>query len=169
MIIKEIIKEIIKWKLIGINESNRAAVAKELKKRLEASYTLYLQTHNFLLECARYSIPWLTFVIWGTVYRIGRSYGWGCRAYTCAWCEYARTYRSFGELSVIKQAENIPSAEDMLLLLIQSDKPVVRTCRQALTVALEAHDESSISLIWQNGYSWKNYLNVTCTSELITL
>lgn len=57
------------------------------------------------------------------------------------------TYKSLAALSSIEEVEEVPSAMEMVKILTQSHEQVIRTCREILTVAQEADDESSAALI----------------------
>nr|WP_280116305.1 DNA starvation/stationary phase protection protein [Vibrio cidicii] len=57
------------------------------------------------------------------------------------------TYKSLAALTSIKEVEDIPPAMEMVKILTQSHEQVIRTCREILTIAQDANDESSAALI----------------------
>jgi len=64
--------------------------------------------------------------------------------------EYAPgTYREYARLTRIKETEGVPRAEEMVQLLIEGQETIVRTAREVLPVADEAHDEPTLDLLTQ--------------------
>jgi len=64
--------------------------------------------------------------------------------------EYAPgTYRQYLKLASIQETDGVPEAEQMVKLLIEGQEAVVRTARQLLPLAGEAHDEPSLDLLTQ--------------------
>ena len=57
------------------------------------------------------------------------------------------TYKAFAELSAIEEVEGVPEASEMVQLLTHAHEQVVKTCREALKLAQQADDESSVALI----------------------
>lgn len=132
---------------IGISEQDRKEMVTQLSVLLADSYTLYLQTHNFhwnvtgplfrdlhLMFEEHYTE--LATAVDDIAERI-RALG-----------EFAPgTYKVFSELSSIEEHQEIPSAQAMIEVLVQSHEVVIKTARKALKLAQQIDDESSSSLV----------------------
>jgi len=133
----------------GISAKNRAAIANGLSRLLADTYVLYLKTHSFHwnVEGPMFQTLHQMFMeqyteTWNAIDLIAeriRSLG-----------EYAPgTYREYARLTRIKETEGVPRAEEMVQLLIEGQETIVRTAREVLPVADEAHDEPTLDLLTQ--------------------
>jgi len=133
----------------GIPAGQRAAIVQELSKLLADTYVLYLKTHSFHwnVEGPMFQSLHQMFMeqyteTWNAVDLIAeriRSLG-----------EYAPgTYREYARLTRIKETEGVPRAEEMVQLLIEGQEAVVRTAREALSVADAANDQPTLDLLTQ--------------------
>jgi starvation-inducible DNA-binding protein len=133
----------------GIPAGQRAAIVHELSKLLADTYVLYLKTHSFHwnVEGPMFQTLHQMFMeqyteTWNAVDLIAeriRSLG-----------EYAPgTYREYARLTRIKETEGVPRAEEMVQLLIEGQEAVVRTAREALSVADAANDQPTLDLLTQ--------------------
>jgi starvation-inducible DNA-binding protein len=133
----------------GIPAGQRAAIVHELSKLLADTYVLYLKTHSFHwnVEGPMFQTLHQMFMeqyteTWNAVDLIAeriRSLG-----------EYAPgTYREYARLARIKETEGVPRAEEMVQLLIEGQEAVVRTAREALSVADAANDQPTLDLLTQ--------------------
>ena len=132
---------------IGINEKARTQIAEGLKVLLADSYTLYLLTHNFhwnvtgprfrdlhlLFEEQYTELATAVDLIAERIRTLGVYAPGSCKA--------------FAELSNIKEADDVPEAKKMLVVLTQAHEQVVKTCRKVLKEAQKADDESTASLV----------------------
>ena len=59
------------------------------------------------------------------------------------------TYAKFGELSTIKEDDGVPSAQDMIRLLVEGHETVARTARKTFRVADGANDQPTCDLLTQ--------------------
>ena len=57
------------------------------------------------------------------------------------------THKAFTELSRINAIDGVPSADEIVEVLIRGYEQVVNICREDMVKAQEAHDESSVALI----------------------
>jgi starvation-inducible DNA-binding protein len=132
---------------IGINESDRHAIAEGLFRLLADTYSLYLKTHNFhwnvtgpmfqtlhLMFEQQYTE--LAVAVDDIAERI-RSLGFPAPG----------TYSEFAKLSSIPETVGVPAAEDMIRLLVEGNEAVVRTARGTFPVAERAADESTADLL----------------------
>jgi len=133
----------------GISAEERGAIVQGLSKLLADTYVLYLKTHSFHwnVEGPMFQTLHLMFMeqyteTWNAIDLIAeriRSLG-----------EYAPgTYREYARLTRIKETEGVPRAEEMVRLLIEGQEAVVRTAREALSVADEANDQPTLDLLTQ--------------------
>ena len=134
---------------IGISDKDRAAVSAELSKLLADSYTLYLMTHNFhwnvtgpmfstlhAMFMTQYTEEWTA--LDAIAERI-RSLG-----------HYAPgTYREFAKLSSIAEPAKVPSAIEMIQLLVEGNEAVAKTARAAFKQADAANDQPTADLLTQ--------------------
>jgi starvation-inducible DNA-binding protein len=133
----------------GISAQQRAAIVQELSKLLADTYVLYLKTHSFHwnVEGPMFQTLHQMFMeqyteTWNAIDLIAeriRSLG-----------EYAPgTYREYARLTRIKETEGVPRAEEMVRLLVEGQEALVRTAREALSVADEANDQPTLDLLTQ--------------------
>ena len=59
------------------------------------------------------------------------------------------TYKEFAELSSISETEGVPTAEDMIRLLVEGQEAVVCTARSIFPIVDEANDEPTDDLLTQ--------------------
>lgn len=134
---------------IGISEKDRVEIASGLSKLLADTYTLYLKTHNFhwnvkgpmfqtlhlMFETQYTELALATDLIAERIRALG---------------EYAPgSYKEFGRLTSIKEADGVPSAREMIMQLIDGQEAVIRTARQSLDKADEANDQPTLDLLTQ--------------------
>lgn len=134
---------------IGISDKDRAAVASELAHTLADTYTLYLMTHNFHWN--------VTGPMFSTLHQLFMT------QYTETWqaldaiAERIRalghyapgTYAEYARLSSIQEPTSVPSAEDMLRLLVAGNEAVAKTARKAFQCADAANDQPTADLLTQ--------------------
>jgi starvation-inducible DNA-binding protein len=133
----------------GIPPEQRGAIVQGLSRLLADTYVLYLKTHSFHwnVEGPMFQTLHLMFMeqyteTWNAIDLIAeriRSLG-----------EYAPgTYREYARLTRIEETEGVPRAEEMIRLLIEGQEAVVRTAREALSVADQANDQPTLDLLTQ--------------------
>ena len=133
----------------GIPTEQRAAIVQGLSKLLADTYVVYLKTHNFHwnVEGPMFQTLHQMFMeqyteIWNAVDLIAeriRSLG----AYAPG------TYKEYAKLASIRETDGVPRAEEMVRLLIEGQEAIVRTAREVLPFADEAHDEPTLDLLTQ--------------------
>ena len=133
----------------GIPAEQRGAIVQGLSRLLADTYVLYLKTHGFHwnVEGPMFQTLHQMFMdqyteIWNAIDLIAeriRALG-----------EYAPgTYREYARLTRIKETEGVPRAEEMVRLLVEGQEALVRTAREALSVADEANDQPTLDLLTQ--------------------
>lgn len=132
---------------IGINEKDRIAIAEGLKRLLADSYTLYLQTHNFHWNVTGPQFRELHLMFEEQYNELALAVDEVAERIRTLGVAAPGTYKSFAALSSIKEVEGVPSAKEMVSLLTRAHEQVVKTCREVLGPAQEAHDESTAALV----------------------
>jgi len=132
---------------IGIDDTDRERVAKHLKKLLADSYTLYLQTHNFHWNVTGSQFRELHLMFEEHYNELALAVDEIAERIRTLGVAAPGTYKAFAALSAIEEVEDVPSSRQMIEILNRSHETVVRTCREALTAAKNADDESSTALI----------------------
>ncbi|WP_100642755.1 Dps family protein [Alteromonas facilis] len=132
---------------IGINESNRIAIADGLKRLLADSYTLYLQTHNFHWNVIGPQFRELHLMFEEHYTELAIAVDDIAERIRTLDVAAPGTYKAFAELSSIKEVEGVPEASEMVALLTKGHEQVVKTCRAVLSVAQDADDESTAALV----------------------
>jgi starvation-inducible DNA-binding protein len=134
---------------IGINETDRQAIAHGLSRLLADTYTLYLKTHNFhwnvtgpmfqtLHVMFEQQYMELALAVDSIAERI-RSLGYPAPG----------TYREYAELTAIAETEGVPSAKEMIRLLVEGQETLVRTAREVFPIVDAASDEPTADLLTQ--------------------
>lgn len=132
---------------IGIDEGERVKVAKGLERLLADSYTLYLQTHNFHWNVTGPRFHDLHLLFEEHYMELATAVDEIAERIRALGEPAPGTYAAFAELSSIKEVDGVPAAEEMVKILTDGHEQVVRTAREALTLAQDAEDESSASLV----------------------
>ncbi|MGA7951886.1 MAG: Dps family protein [Gloeobacterales cyanobacterium] len=134
---------------IGIDQKDRKEIAEGLSRLLADTYSLYLKTHNFhwnvkgpmfqtlhLMFEAQYNE--LALAVDSVAERI-RALGFPAPG----------TYSEYAQLSSIPETPGVPTAEEMIKLLVEGQESVVRTARSIFPLLDEVHDEPTADLLTQ--------------------
>ena len=134
---------------IGISEPDRIAIADGLSRVLADTYTLYLKTHNYhwnvtgpmfntlhLMFETQYNELWIAIDL--IAERI-RSLGLPAPG----------TYREFAALTSIAEPNGVPTAEAMLVDLVDGNEAVAKTARDVFAQADDVNDQSTADLLTQ--------------------
>ena len=134
---------------LGIKEADRKKVVEGLSKLLADTYTLYLKTHSFHWN--------VTGPMFQTLHLMFQT------QYTEMWtnvdliAERIRsldapapgTYAQFSKLASIKETEGVPTAQDMIKILLDGHEAVTRTARSVFPAAEKANDQPTMDLLTQ--------------------
>lgn len=134
---------------LGIEDSQRRAIAQGLSRLLADTYSLYLKTHNF-----HWNVTGPQFNSLHAMFEV--QYGELALAVDLI-AERIRalgepapgSYSAYARLSSIKEADGVPSAPEMLRILAEDQLAVVRTARSVFPLADDAHDEPTCDLLTQ--------------------
>ena len=132
---------------IGINEKDRLNIAEGLKRLLSDSYTLYLQTHNFHWNVTGPQFRELHLMFEEQYTELATAVDEIAERIRTLDVVAPGTYKSFSELSSIREVDGVPEAKDMVRILTQGHEQVVKTCRDVFAPAQEAGDESTAALV----------------------
>jgi len=134
---------------IGISEKDRKEIADGLAHLLADTYTLYLKTHNFhwnvtgpmfntlhlMFETQYNELALAVDLIAERIRALG---------------EFAPgSYAAYAKLSVIKEANGVPGANEMIKELVDGQEAVARTARAMYPVVERASDEPTADLLTQ--------------------
>lgn len=132
---------------IGIPEQQRKAIAGGLSRLLADTYTLYLKTHNFHWNVTGPQFNTLHLMFETQYTELATAVDDIAERIRALGEPAPGSYAAFSRLSSIKEAEDVPSAEDMLRQLVQDHQTVVRTAREVFPMADDAHDEPTSGLL----------------------
>jgi starvation-inducible DNA-binding protein len=134
---------------IGISEEDRKVIVEGLSRVLADSYTLYLKTHNFHWN--------VTGPMFNSLHLMFETQYTELAAAVDLIAERIRalghfapgSYRDFGRLSSVPEAEGTPSATDMIRQLVEGNETVSRTARSLFPAVEQANDEATADLLTQ--------------------
>ncbi|WJG09960.1 Dps family protein [Aliiglaciecola sp. LCG003] len=132
---------------IGIDKTDREAIAQGLKSLLADSYTLYLQTHNFHWNVTGKQFRELHLMFEEHYTELAIAVDDIAERIRTLGVAAPGTYKAFAELSSINEVDGVPEASEMVTLLTNGHEQVVKTCRKVLKLAQDADDESSAALV----------------------
>ena len=134
---------------IGIDHDARLAISEGLSKLLSDTFVLYLKTHQF-----HWNVTGPMFNTLHTMCELQYNEMW------TATDAIAERIRSLGEhtpgsfaqfiaLSAIKETATVPTANDMIKLLVEGHETLVRTVRAIFAAAEKGGDEATADLLTQ--------------------
>ena len=134
---------------IGIPENDRKQIAEGLSRLLADTYTLYLKTHNFHWNVTGPMFQTLHLMFETQYTELALAVDLIAERIRSLGMHAPGSYSEFSKLSVIKEAEGRPTAQEMIKLLIQSQEAVVRTARSIFPAAEKVGDEATADLLTQ--------------------
>ncbi|MDX5407135.1 MAG: DNA starvation/stationary phase protection protein [Chromatiaceae bacterium] len=134
---------------IGINEEQRKAIAHGLSVLLADTYTLYLKTHNYHWNVTGPMFQTLH-TLFETQYNELALAVDEIAERIRALGEFAPgSYKEYAKLTSIKEADGIPTAEEMIKDLVKGQEAIAKTARSIVPTADEASDEVTLDLLTQ--------------------
>ncbi|WP_442886496.1 Dps family protein [Arsukibacterium sp.] len=134
---------------IGIEEEQRKAIAKGLSVLLADTYTLYLKTHNYHWNVTGPMFQTLH-TLFETHYNELALAVDDIAERIRALGEFAPgSYKEFAKLTNLKEADGIPTAEEMIKDLVKGQEAIAKTARSIVPVADGAADEVTLDLLTQ--------------------
>ena len=134
---------------IGINEADRKQIAEGLSRLLADSYTLYVKTHNFHWNVTGPMFNTLHLMFEGQYTELATAVDLIAERIRALGFPAPGSYRDFGRLSSIQEAEGVPSASDMIAQLVKGQEAVVKTARSVFPAVERANDEPTADLLTQ--------------------
>jgi starvation-inducible DNA-binding protein len=134
---------------IGIPEKQRVKVAEGLSHLLADSYTLYLKTHKFHWNVTGPMFQTLHLMFETQYTELSAAVDLIAERIRALGTFAPGSYAEFGKLSSIKEATDVPKAEDMIRQLVEGQEAVVRTARRIFPIAEKAGDEATADLLTQ--------------------
>jgi starvation-inducible DNA-binding protein len=134
---------------IGIEKTERKAIADGLSRLLADEYTLYLKTHSFHWN--------VTGPMFNTLHLMFEQHYTEAALAVDLVAERIRalgfpapgTYKQFAALSTIEEEPGVPEWKDMVKQLVKGHEACVRTARDVFPGAERSHDEPSCDLLTQ--------------------
>jgi starvation-inducible DNA-binding protein len=134
---------------IGLDMKSREKIAAGLSHLLADTYVLYLTTHNFHWNVkgpmfnSLHEMFMLQYTeLWNAVDPIAER----IRALDFP---APGTYREFAKLTSITEPDGVPTAEQMVAILVKGHEAVARTARSVFPVADKADDQPTADLLTQ--------------------
>ena len=134
---------------IGINETDRSNIADGLSHLLADTYTLYLKTHNFHWNVTGPMFNTLHLMFETQYNELALAVDLIAERIRALGFPAPGTYKDYAKLSSIKETDGVPTAEDMIRLLMEGQEAVVRTARSIFPVVDKASDEPTADLLTQ--------------------
>lgn len=134
---------------IGIDEQERAAIAEGLSRLLADSYTLYLKTHNFHWNVTGPMFNTLHLMFETQYTELALAVDQIAERIRALGFPAPGSYADFSRLSSIREAEGVPTAENMIRELVEGQEAVVRTARATFPDVDRVSDEPSADLLTQ--------------------
>lgn len=134
---------------IGIEEQDRREIVEGLSRLLADTYTLYLKTHNFHWNVTGPMFQTLHLMFEQQYNELALAVDLIAERIRALGFPAPATYSAFARLSSIKEDEGVPSATEMIRLLVEGQETVVRTARSVFPVVDKAHDEPTADLLTQ--------------------
>ena len=134
---------------IGISEGDRRELVDGLSRLLADSYTLYLKTHNFHWNVTGPMFQTLHLMFETQYNELALAVDLIAERIRALGAPAPGSYREFGKLSSIPEAEGVPKATEMIRQLVEGQEAVVRTARQVFEIADRANDQPTADLLTQ--------------------
>jgi starvation-inducible DNA-binding protein len=134
---------------IGIDESDRLAIAEGLSRLLADSYTLYLKTHNYHWNVTGPMFQTLHLMFEEQYNELALAVDEIAERIRALGAFAPGTYREFGELSSISEDDDRPDAKEMIRRLVKGQEAVARTARSLFPTVESASDEPTADLLTQ--------------------
>ncbi len=132
---------------IGIGEGERRQIADGLSRLLADTYTLYLKTHNFHWNVTGPMFQTLHLMFEAQYNELALAVDLIAERIRALGYSAPGSYREFGELTSIREAEGVPAAEEMIRQLVEGQETVARTARAVFETAGNANDAPTEDLL----------------------
>lgn len=134
---------------IGIAEKDRKKIAEGLSRLLADTYTLYLKTHNFHWNVEGPMFNTLHLMFEQQYTELALAVDQIAERIRALGVPAPGSYSAYAKLATVKEANDVPSAEEMIRELARDQETVVRTARAVFPLAEKANDEPTADLLTQ--------------------
>ena len=134
---------------IGIDEKQRAQIAEGLSRVLADTYTLYLQTHNFHWNVTGPMFNTLHLMFEQQYNELALAVDQIAERIRALGFPAPGSYQDYASLTRVKEVTGVPSAEEMIRILVKGQEAVVRTAREVFPVVEKANDEPTADQLTQ--------------------
>ena len=134
---------------IGISEKDRKKIADGLSHLLADTYTLYLKTHNFHWNVTGPMFNTLHLMFETQYTELALAVDLVAERIRALGFPAPGSYSAYAKLSTVKEASNVPDAEEMIRILAKDQEAVARTARNVFPLAEKANDQPTADLITQ--------------------
>jgi starvation-inducible DNA-binding protein len=134
---------------IGISESKRQDIAEGLSRLLADTYTLYLKTHNFHWNVTGPMFQTLHLMFEQQYNELALAVDSIAERIRALGFPAPGTYSEYAKLSSIPETAGVPTATEMIKLLVEGQEAVVRTARSIFPMVDEVSDEPTADLLTQ--------------------
>jgi starvation-inducible DNA-binding protein len=134
---------------IGIPEKDRKAIAAGLSRLLADTYSLYLKTHNFHWNVTGPMFNTLHLMFETQYTELALAVDLIAERIRALGFPAPGTYSAYAKLSSIEETEGVPSAEEMIALLVKANEQVSKTAREIFPAVDKAGDEPTADLLTQ--------------------
>ena len=130
----------------GISTEHRQKLADELSRLLADSYTLYLKTHNFHWNVTGPMFQTLHVMFEEHYTELALAVDLIAERIRALGFPAPGSYAAYARLSSVSDTDGVPSAMEMVKLLVEAHETVIRTAREATKAAEEAGDQATADL-----------------------
>ena len=130
----------------GISTEHRQKLADELSRLLADSYTLYLKTHNFHWNVTGPMFQTLHVMFEEHYTELALAVDLIAERIRALGFPAPGSYAAYARLSSVVDTDGVPSALEMVKLLVEAHETVIRTAREAVNAAEEAGDQATADL-----------------------
>ncbi len=134
---------------IGISEPDRKAIVEGLSCLLADTYTLYLKTHNFHWNVTGPMFQTLHLMFETQYNELALAVDLIAERIRALGYPAPGSYTAYAKLSSVKEVDGVPTAKEMISLLVEAHETVTRTARKIFPVVEKASDEVSADLLVQ--------------------
>jgi starvation-inducible DNA-binding protein len=132
---------------IGISEDSRQEIAQGLSRVLADTYSLYLKTHYFHWNVTGSLFNSLHLMFEQQYTELAIAVDDIAERIRSLGVFAPGSYSQFAELTSIPETRDVPSAEDMVRLLVEGNEAVAKTARSVFPAAEKGNDESTADLL----------------------
>jgi starvation-inducible DNA-binding protein len=134
---------------IGISEKDREKISDGLNNLLADTFALYLKTHNFHWNVTGPMFNTLHLMFEGQYTELWNATDAIAERVRSLGYHAAATFTEYEKRTSIQETEGVPSAYDMIRLLVEGNEAAARTARANFPAADQAGDEATADLLTQ--------------------